>query len=446
MKKVFLLCLFAATSAFPVFAAGRVTFVPAETDEIFTNPGMGWQTFNRFADDDPNLEGLPSGSAYFRLYWRELEPAEGRFNFALVDSLLARAHKAGQKLAMRIRCIGTGARPVNVPLWLLDKGCPGFEFERGGKQWAPDMDHPLFQVAHSRLIREFGKRYDGHPDLDVLDIGTVGLWGEWHMGDTGVAMPSVESRHRIIDAYLAAFPRTPKVMLINGEESLAYAIGKGCGWRADCLGDMGTEWRHMEVRYPLWVKNASAQDTWKTAPVAFETCWTMQKWKDEGWCIPCIFDYGLKYHASYINNKSAKIPEGGRPDVEKLLRRLGYRLVLRSVECGTAIKAGAPFDVSMKWENIGVAPPYFDYRLAYRLADATGGKTAALPTGISIKGWLPGSRDVTAAPIIPKGLKKGAYTLFIAVVDPIAKEPAVRLAIKGRGEDGWYALGTVEVK
>jgi len=53
MKKVFLLCLFAAVSAFPMFAADHFTFTPAETDDIFANPGMGWQTFHRFADDDP---------------------------------------------------------------------------------------------------------------------------------------------------------------------------------------------------------------------------------------------------------------------------------------------------------------------------------------------------------------------------------------------------------
>ena len=46
---------------------------------------------------------------------------------------------------------------------------------------------PIFQKAHFRLIEELGKRYNGHPDLDLVDIGPVGLWGEWHMSGTGVA-------------------------------------------------------------------------------------------------------------------------------------------------------------------------------------------------------------------------------------------------------------------
>ena len=47
-------------------ASTTVRVEPRESDELFANPGMGWQTFHRFADDDPNLQGLPSASAYFR--------------------------------------------------------------------------------------------------------------------------------------------------------------------------------------------------------------------------------------------------------------------------------------------------------------------------------------------------------------------------------------------
>lgn len=433
-------------------AAEQVVFTPKKIDSLLANPGMGWQTFHKFADDDPSLAGLPSSSAYFRLYWFEIEPAEGRIDFGLIDSLLARAHNAHQKLAFRIMCIGTDNRAVHVPAWLKEQGCPGFEFSFDAediKRWVPDMDSPQFKEAHFRLIRELGKRYDGHPDLDLMDIGTVGLWGEWHMSQTGLNMPTDETLRKVIDVYLESFPRTNKVMLIGGKDYLRYAIEKSCGWRADCLGDMGgfsKTWNHMENMYPQAVEDANAVDTWKIAPVAFENCWTMKKWKDEGWCIPCIFDYCLAYHASYVNNKSAQLPEGSRADVEKLLLRLGYRLVLESVSCGKSIRAGSPLPLAMRWENAGVAPPYRDYRLVFRLTDSRRGKPVVLATDVSVKGWLPGSIDITASPVVPAGTVKGNYTLSIAVVDPQTKEPVVNLAIEGRDVDGWYSLGTVEIR
>jgi len=48
-------------------ASPTVRVEPRESDELFANPGMGWQTFHRFADNDPNLQGVPRASAYFRL-------------------------------------------------------------------------------------------------------------------------------------------------------------------------------------------------------------------------------------------------------------------------------------------------------------------------------------------------------------------------------------------
>lgn len=441
------LCCFAAIAG----ERDRVTVKPVETNELFANPGMGWQTFHTFADQDPNLEGLPSGSAYFRFYWRYLELKEGEINYALLDSLLTRAHKAGQKLALRVMCVGTDSQYVYVPNWLKDKGCPGFDFTRSEdktKRWVPDMDSPIFREAHFRFIEALGKRYDGHPDLDLIDIGTVGLWGEWHMSGTGVKMPSSEFLRTVIDTYLRAFPKTPKVMLIGGEEGMTYAVGKGCGWRADCLGDMGgfsKTWNHMENFYPQAVEKASAADAWKIAPVAFESCWTMQKWAEEHWSIPDIFDYGLDYHASYLNNKSSKIPSGTRPIIENFLRRIGYRLVLRTLEYPRTVQQGKPLEVTMIWENTGVAPPYRPNPLAFRLVD-TQGECTIIPAGITIQGWLPGSREVSMAPIFPKRLKKGNYTLSLAVLDQDGGEPAVRLAISGRASDGWYPMGKIKVK
>ncbi len=313
--------------------------VPKESDELLANPDMGWQTFHRFADEDKNLEGLPSASAYFRFYWSEIEPVEGQIDFAKFDGLLARAREAGQKLAFRIMCAGTSKDYIYVPKWLRDKGCNGFDYkykrDGGPKYWVPDMDDPVFQEAHFRLIREIGDRYDDHPDLGLLDIGSVGLWGEWHMSGTGVEVPSLETRLAIIDTYLQAFPRTPRVMLIGDLEGMKHATRKGCGWRADCLGDMGgfsETWCHMRDMYPQQIEKTSTTEVWKTAPVAFESCWDMRKWKEEGWDIRYIFDYALNYHVSYLNNKSARIPEGTYHEIERFLRKIGYRLVLRQME------------------------------------------------------------------------------------------------------------------
>lgn len=426
---------------------------PTESNELFANPGMGWQTFHNFSDTDRALEGLPSASAYFRFYWREIEPTDGAIDFARLDEMLAHGQKVGQKVALRIMCTGS-ENYADSPLWLREAGCKGSEVEySGSKHWLPDFTDPSFREKQGRLIRELGKRYDGHPALDTLDIGTVGLWGEWHMSGvkdvaTGklVEMPPVAVQNEIISAWCAAFPKTPKVVLIGSDAGMARTMNEGLGWRADCLGDMGgfsKTWNHMEGFYPQAIAKGNAQEAWKKAPVAFESCWDMRKWQTEGWDISAILDYALAHHASYLNNKSTPLPATGRPQVERFLRKVGYRLVIRSLEHAPRVRAGETLQLKMVWENVGVAPPYFDYHVALRLK-RTGAAPLVLPSPVSIRGWLPGTRPVEVSFALPAGLTPGSYEMAVGVVEPQGDQPIVRLAISGRDAQGWYPLSSVQ--
>ncbi|MGQ9732804.1 MAG: DUF4832 domain-containing protein [Candidatus Zipacnadales bacterium] len=451
MRLTILTCVGLCSLGLGAKGVSQVVVTPTEIDDLLPNPHMGWQTFHCFADTDPNLGGLPSSSAYFRFYWSEIESEEGHIDFAKFEELLAKAHAAGQKLAFRIMCAGTDRAYMHVPQWLKDKGCPGFEFRYENADplhWVPDMNSSIFQEAHFRMIAQLGQRLDGHPDLDLIDIGSVGLWGEWHMSGTGVEMPSWETRRAIIDAWCAAFPKTPKVMLIGDAQGMSHATGQGCGWRADCLGDMGgfsKTWNHMEHFYRQQLAKTGAEEAWKTAPVAFESCWDMRKWHDEGWDIRYIFDYALDLHASYLNNKSAPLPPGCQEEIDRFLRKLGYRLVLRRLEHPVTVTAGADLQLSMEWENIGVAPPYHDHMIAIRLEPQSGGRPTVLSTEESIKGWLPGKHTIETTVSVPVHLPPGTYDLALGIVDPAGNTPRIRLAIAGRDQQGWYPLSKVEL-
>ena len=440
-------------------AAERVRVEPKEIDDLLANPSMGWQTFHRTADRDPALDGLPSSVAYYRFYWRDAEPQPGKPDFQKFDDLLAQARRAGQKLAFRLMVAGTSGTEVShSPLWLKQLGVPGYDYTvRNGRQayWTPDLDDPKVLDLHLRTIRMFGERYDGHPDVALVDIGSVGLWGEWHYSSTKqvasgepVPMPTPETRKRIIDAYLAAFKKTPLVMLIGDTIGMKHALAGGAGWRADCLGDMGgfsPTWNHMNY-YPEQLERSRALEAWKRGPVAFESCWDARKWAAEGWDIDFILDWALKVHVSYMNNKSAPLPEGVRDKVENFIRKMGYRFVLRSLEHPAQVEPGGPFPVTMKWENVGVAPSYSDYAVALALADATGKRLWTHTSKESIRSWLPGPIDLTETPTLPADLAAGTYGLLVAIVDPATGEPVIKLAIEGRQDDGWYPVSKVTVR
>jgi len=450
-----------------------VTVTPKETSELLSNPGIGWQTFHVTGTHDKNLpEWLPSTVHYARWGWGTLEPQAGRLDTGFLDRVLKESRAAGQRFAFRVMCCSTSRRDPYFPAWLKDVGGRILEVEYGAgpKMPVPDLDDAVVLEGHLDFIRRLGERYDGHPDIDHVDLGSVGWWGEWHMSNSKTArMPTPETQRKIVDAYLTAFKKTPLLMLMGGGPMLTYATQHGCGWRADCLGDMGgfsKTWCHMRKGYPGWIRKAGVQDAWKTAPVAWESCWDMRRWVQEKWPLRFIFNYALALHGSYLNNKSAPLPEGPevRAEIERFVRRLGYRLVLRELRHPATLAVGDELVIAMKWQNVGSAPCYRPYRVAYRLSNAKGFHKA-FAGAVTVEKWLPGSvplftKDfykgewelpngeiaaVADTLALPAGVPAGEYSLSIAVVGSESLAPAIRLGIKGRGEDGWYPLSTIRV-
>jgi hypothetical protein len=451
-----------------------VTIRPAETEELLANPGIGWETFGRTRDRDRNLpDWIPSTIHYERWGWGTIEPRPAEIDYAFLDKVLVESHAAGQKLAFRVMCCSTSRGRPYQPDWLEQVGGKVLTVDYEGRDGfrIPDLDDVDTLARHLHLIRRLGERYDGHPDLDHVDLGSVGWWGEWHMsGSKAGKMPSMATRRQIVDTYVQAFRKTPLLMLIGGGECLTHAAEQGAGWRADCLGDMGgfsKTWYHMRDAYPREIQGAKVEDAWKVAPVAWETCWDMRRWVQEGWPLRYIFNYALALHGSCINNKSTPLPQGDnvRPEIERFLRRLGYRFVLKEMSHPRQAAPGAVVTIETKWQNVGSAPCYRPYRVAYRLTNRSG-YARVLPGTVTVNQWMPGSvpvfgegflqevpdlppgeiMPVTERMTLPIDLPEGEYNLAIGIVGEDSTEPVVRLAIKGRAADGWYPLSRLIIQ
>jgi hypothetical protein len=83
---------------------------------------------------------------------------------------------------------------------------------------------------------------------------------------------------------------------------------------------------------------------------------------------------------------------------------------------------------------------YADYTLAFALDDVV------IPVKADLRKWLPGDQIFDGSLYVPESLKPGTHKLRIAMLDPHSGKPAIKLAIQGRQPDGWYELGTVEVR
>jgi hypothetical protein len=452
-------------SMWPFAALGQETIIvrPKEIDDVLTNPGIGFMTFQRFNGDRLNegqrwTEGFPiayqafdrslkndgypdTSLAYFRVYWKFIEPVQGQYRWDLIDKALETAGSRRQTLLLRIAPYGTGA-DNDVPDWY--RTMVGKEEKLPEAKWRTNPEDPRYVEHFGAMIRALGGRYDGHPLLESVDLAIVGAWGE----GAGSERLTQKTREALVDSYLEAFPKTNLIMLLTDEKTNRYGLSKrNVGWRVDCLGDMGgfsPTWCHMCDYYPQAIINFGMKDAWKKAPVSLEVCWVMQTWRDKGWDVDYIIDQSLKWHISSFNAKSSPVPDEWWPSVNRWLTKMGYRFVLRKLTYPSAVKPGGELPFTSWWENKGVAPCYHPFRLAFRVLSPADKRI--LVTHADLRSWLPGDNLYDNTVEIPTDTPTGSYDLQIGILGERFDEPEVKLAIEGRRPDGWYDLGKINLR
>jgi hypothetical protein len=452
------------SSGVAAFAQSTVVVRPKQIDTVLVNPDMGIETFQRYnrqtlfagtrwsevgpeapvADAHEAVDFPPSSVAYIRWFWSQLEPERGKYRWEILDTALSEAQKHGQTLAIRLMPYDQ-SNPM--PEWYRNSGArrANKASDKDGKVWSPDASDPLYVRTWTALIQEAGKRYDGNPYLDSVDISTAGYWGEgW-----GPYLPDWQTHKALLDVYFQAFPRTPLVVNFDLLDALTYATQRGAGWRLDCWGDMGrpgrSGWAHMFDAYPEQFARADLGDVWRKAPVSLEACGVPGTWKQWGFDLKPIFDQALRWHASTINIKSTAIPPEWKPAFEEFQKKIGYRFALRRFEHPKQAHPGEMVPISMWWFNGGVAPVYRDYKLALELR--SGSHSYRIPIPVDVRKWLPGDSLYEGTVFLDYDLAPGIYKLRVALLDPRTDRPAILLAMEGRGvPDGWYDVSEIEIR
>jgi hypothetical protein len=447
---------------------GIVVIRPVEINDVLINPGMGFTTFQMFNGDNfrpnqdvlneadlgiygknkssENLNHPPTSIAYFRIQWKFVEPEPGKYRWDFIDGLLDMAHKKGQSLMLRISPYKGHPRD-DVPEWYRQMVGPERQFSH--EKWVVDPEDPRYTKYFGAMVRALAERYDGHPDLESIDVSIVGFAGE----GGGTELLSEKTMKNLLDPYIEGFKKTPMTVLIHGKNANDYITSKTTiGWRQDCLGDLGfwadeqNGWTHMYDYYPQTIIEYGMQEAWKKGPVSFEICGIFDTWDSrEGYSneqVQYIIDQSLKWHISSFNGKSSPVPDKWKPMVDDWLRKMGYRFVLRRFSFPETVRSNGKLNFETWWENKGVAPCYKDYKLAIRLQNKK--KSAVFVTEVDIRQWLPGDNLYNDSIFIPSDFKPGEYDVQIAIVDR-QSNPKIKLAIAGVDNEGWYSLGKVNI-
>ena len=435
---------------------------PKISDALLTNPGIGFIAAPglmdmqpdsirdnrgnpveayRFTPDSKTWNHPDSGVFYCGGRWKDVEIADGVYDWSDLDRKLEIAAKMGCTTVVRIAPYAL-AEHEDIPQWLRQRWPeePEFPF------WRIDPNTTDYPALWARLIREFARRYDGHPVISSVDMAIVGAWGE----GGGTEFMDYDAMKTIIHAYVDGFRHTPLQSLLHDPRSLKCI--RDCrakvGFRVDCLGDMGgfhgERWSHMLDFYPENIENFEMGDAWRDAPVVFEACWHMNDWYLEGWDIDYIIDESLKWHISSYNSKGTTVPEAWRASVERWVRRMGYRFEIHEMAWQSEAAAGDDWTVEMLVLNTGVAPCYHNYAPVIRLRGAE--RVVDIPLDEDIRTWMPDEEHFSAWTVkLPDELEAGEYEVSLGFLTGLEQRPTLMLAIENEQADGFYKMGHVRV-
>lgn len=379
-------------------AQETVTVRPENDGRALINPGMGWtlhfysnmpQNYgSKLAPSDSQADFPGCSTVYLRIPWSYVEPDEGVFNWAILDTPAQRWIARGGKVALRITCSESWLR-FATPEWVRKAGAQGVFWDYGkgvssnGAYWDPDFVDPVFLAKLERLLQAMAARYDGNPDVAFIDIGTYGLWGEGHTGASSrVPQEKMnEDVKRHIDLHVKCFPHSLLCISddVSGHQNqtgdyplLDYARSKGVTLRDDSI----------LVQPPpnSWFHADQAQRYWPTLPVILEHEHYGSSAARKAWDPDLLLKSVEDYHASYLSIHwwPQELLEQNRAAVEAINRRMGYRLELREITFPKEVKVGEWFNVSWVWANAGVAPCYCGGFPALTLKDDKGGLVAVL--------------------------------------------------------------------
>lgn len=231
----------------------------------------------RGEEDPANASSPYLAGANITFYWSQLEPAQGHYNWKLLDQAMQPWIAHGKKVILRISTSGWAHweppySAQGTPQWVFNAGVP-FVTEVDGALF-PQYWHPLFLSNLGTFVHAMAQRYDANPHLAYIQIG-VGVGGETKVDTEGKSNPNIlqlwqhigytdaiwwNAVQKIITIYASAFHSTPLALMPD-----ATFIGDTHGYQESLV-------LNYAVQHGIWLQDNGLQtdrllpSIWMTSP------------------------------------------------------------------------------------------------------------------------------------------------------------------------------------
>lgn len=413
---------------------------PARSDAV-SNPLMGYATWFSDIDELPEDTQL----VYVPILWSEWEPREGVFAWNTLETqyCLSDLRAMGYHLVIRFICdYPDEDAHRDIPQWLYNKTSDGVDYDIDyGTGYCPNYDNPVFIRAHANAVAALGQYLGDDSFVSYIELGSLGHWGEWHtkFSDGLPRIPTEEIREQYVTPWIDAFPNAKILM----RRPFSHAQRYGFGIYNDMAGSEKATREWLD-----WIANGGSYsqtgeehavvpmpDTWKSAPIGgeFTSSIPMKSMLEEH--LDQTVSLLRESHTTFLGPKDASpdFPEG-RAEV---LKNIGYRLRISKAEL---CRTDGETHLTLRWENDGVAPMYWDWPVQIYLEDADGNTLQTYPMDLKLTSVLPGiSVDASVTinePSLFSRLESDQIQITVGIVDPMTGKDALTLCMDTAQNNG----------
>ena len=368
MFKLIASCCLSVALSVSVCAQTSLEYVPAPPD----NPLKGLVPYAR-----PHADRFPHSMEFSYLPLSDLMTGPETFNWQPLEDLLNDIASRRKQTVFRIWMEYPGHQE-GIPLFLEQDGLQVTEWLYEAtepfppaKVRTPDYKNQQLRAALKSFIKALGQRYDGDPRIGYITAGLLGVWGEWHNYPRSDLMASKEVQTEVMDAYEAAFAKTPVLLRYPaGKDTYAYAANdqRRLGYHDDSFA-----WATLDTGRPedswffmpaLKAAGPSALTKWKVAPIGGEI--RPEVWgqifddKPQHKQAQAFADCVQQTHATWLMDtgmfREPPSPERVRNATQQV-QRMGYEFHL------TEWQLQSDGTLVCKIRNTGVAPFYHDWQV-----------------------------------------------------------------------------------
>lgn len=418
---------------------------------IITNPLMG---FAAPADANPEDIVYPFSLVHAVLTFKDLEPQKDEFDFESFEKKnnFDVWREQGKRMVLRFVMDVPGELPhYDIPIWLAQE--MGSEAGRHyksfmGRGFAPDYNNEILQSAHGKALARLGDRYNEDPFVAYVEIGSLGVNGEWWVDQSMPALPLLSVARTYAGAYTYAFPNT--ALLATSPYQSAKLIAAGL--YNPFLGDADQTWNWIDMATYGGYEEQIGTDLrgigafYQSAPVGASIALNQSVEALLGGAPERLLDQLRECHATYVSGVPAYgLSEDALTGMRIAQEIMGYRLWVRSANWPKEARHGENMHVGLLLRNSGIAPMSQSWPLQLSLIKDGDVAFSTICERVNTKALQPGEARLELDMELPIQLPAGDYQLGLSILDPATNEPAVEFAMVSIKHGMMSILGNVKI-